>query len=226
MGADFFDDDYDPLAPPAGGPIDAPAEDLGTGGVEGGGVVRLWFEDGKLTTVRVSTTWYDKLPPGQTLTQAFEEAFLLAAAQVAQDEEPERPDTSSITFDLPPFSARAVDAYAAMLHDHTRAWQAAIDELGALPAQPQPARGEHVGAIVQLNRAGHPERIMFDEEWLDNAQVGQICSAVLGATQKAYAAHIPSEDTRQRTLDRFRMEHEVLMTGFRRLLDPRREEHA
>ncbi len=223
---DLFDDEYDPLAPPPGGESDLPLEEeLGTGGFAGGGVVKLWFEQGRLKTVRVSPTWFDKLEPGQTLAQAFEEAFLLSSAAIVEEEDAAL-DTSELMLNLPPLSAAAVDAYAAMLHDHSAAWQRAIDEADHLPPNPSEATGEHTGAVVMLNRAGHPARVMFDEEWLDEAQVGSICSAVYGATMKAYQAFVPTTDHKQRELDRFRLEHEVLMAGFRRLLIPRREEQA
>ena len=223
---DLFDDEYDPLAPPPGGPADAPVEeDLGTGGFAGGGVVKLWFEQGRLKTVRVSPTWFDKLQPEQTLSQAFEEAFLLASASLVEEEDA-RLDTSELMVNLPPLSAQAVDAYAAMMHDHSVAWQRAINEAKTLPAQQREAVGEHLGAIVALNRAGHPARVMFDEAWLEDAQAGAICNAVYGATMKAYQEFVPTTDQKQRELDRFRLEHEVLMAGFRQLLNPRREEQA
>lgn len=43
---------------------------------------------------------------------------------------------------------------------------------------------------------------------------------------KAYQAFVPTTNHKQRELDRFRLEHEVLMAGFRRLLSPQREEQA
>lgn len=226
VSEDLFDDEYDPLAPPPSGESDVPLEEeLGTGGFAGGGVVKLWFEQGRLKTVRVSPTWFDKLEPGQTLAQAFEEAFLLSSAALVEEEDAKL-DTSGLTLHLPPLSAAAVDAYAAMLHDHSAAWQRAIDEAAHLPEDPPEATGEYTGAVVVLNRAGHPARVQFDEEWLEEVQVGSICSAVYGATMKAYQAFVPTTDHKQRELDRFRLEHEVLMAGFRRLLSPRREEQA
>ncbi len=226
MSEDLFDDEYDPLAPPPSGESDVPLEEeLGTGGFAGGGVVKLWFEQGRLKTVRVSPTWFDKLEPGQTLAQAFEEAFLLSSAALVEEEDAKL-DTSGLTLHLPPLSAAAVDAYAAMLHDHSAAWQRAIDEAAHLPEDPPEATGEYTGAVVVLNRAGHPARVQFDEEWLEEVQVGSICSAVYGATMKAYQAFVPTTNHKQRELDRFRLEHEVLMAGFRRLLSPQREEQA
>lgn len=225
MADDFFDDEYDPLAPPAGAPASTLDEDLGVGGFAGGGVVKVWFEHGKLSNVRVSPTWFDDLQPGQSLEQAFEEAFLLASAALVEEEDA-TVDTSGLSFTLPPLSAQAVDAYAAMLHDHSVAWQRAIDEAAGLPPTPSETVGEYTGAVVILNRAGHPAHVRFDEQWLDDAQVGAICSAVYGATMKAYREYVPTTDQKQRELDRFRLEHEVLMAGFRRLLDPQREVHA
>ncbi|WP_296140000.1 hypothetical protein [uncultured Tessaracoccus sp.] len=226
MSDDLFDDEYDPLAPPGGGPAPEPeTEELGVGGFEGGGVVKVWFDDGRLSNVRVSTTWYDQLAEGRTLAMAFEEAFLRASATILEEDDTHI-DPTRLQLDLPPCTPEAVDAYAAMMHDHAARWRAAIEAAPGNEPQPEPAVGEHTGAVVVLNQAGHPARVMFDEEWLEDAQVGPICSAVLGATHKAYQGFVPPTDHTQQALERFRLEHEVLLAGFRRLLDPRREEHA
>lgn len=224
MSDELFDDEYDPLAPMVGADDPAPErkEEPPLGGFGPSGIVRLTFEEGRLATVRVAPNWFDILGPGQTLEAAFMEALILARLDV-HTEEPSATDLSDLEFDLPPFNASSVDAYAAMLHDHSRRWQAAIDA----PHQeidPPEARGEHSGVVVALDRTGFPARVQFDEDWLDEVQVGTICTAVVGATNRAYAAYTPPSDQRQETLDRYRREHEVLMAGFRALLDPNRKE--
>lgn len=229
MSDDLFDDEYDPLAPMFGAPANEPVSDDEAwadpdrqGGFTGAGIVRVWFEEGRLTTVRVSPIWYERLSDGETLAGAFEEAFLLASLTTADDETEESVGDIELP-DLPPFSEHAVDAYAAMLHDHAERWKDAIARAADTPSEPAPlAWGEYHGVRVVLNRAGHPEHVRFDEEWLDGAQSGIIATAVFGATQQAYRSFVPPNDDHQQELDDLRREHEVLQAGFRALLQPTR----
>lgn len=220
MSDDLFDDEYDPLAPMLGGPAADLADDepLASGEFAGGGgVVRLVFDEGRLTSVRVHPSWFDRLPAEQTLAQAFEEAFLLAALARPQQQAAPEGDREP-TFDLPPFSEQAVEAYAAMLHDHAAHWREVVEtEDESEPAEP--VVGRQQGVMVALDPTGHPERVQFADEWLDDVQVGVICSCVMGAVNRAYAQHVPVVDERQVELDRLRREHAVLQTGFRRLIN-------
>lgn len=221
MSDDLFDDEYDPLAPMLGGPVADLADDepLGSGEFAGGGrVVRLVFDEGRLVSVRVHPNWFERLPPEQSLSQAFEEAFLLAALVRADDESTEGDDVDELELDLPPFSEQSVEAYAAMLHDHATRWREVLDTAPAAD-EPEPATGRQQGVTVTLNRAGHPEKVHFVEEWLDGVQVGVICSSVLTAVNRAYADYSPVVDERQRELERLRREHSVLQAGFRKLVN-------
>lgn len=221
VSTEFFDDDYDPLAPPVSGSAAEPEATLDES-VEGGKIVRLRFEDGKLVSVRLSHNWYERLQPGQSLAGAFEEAFLLATATIAQPET-QNVDVTQLDYQLPELSPQTIDNYAALLRSHSVEWQRAIQNQTPEPDQ-RYAMGEQAGVRVVLNQAGQPARIVFDEAWVINSPAGTISNTVLAATRKAYAQYDPQPDPRNELLDRYRIEHEILMEGFRRLLDSRREE--
>lgn len=243
---DLFDDDYDPLAPIAvstsaeeeaedvvdplvelvpDGDDDVLLGEAGDGGFGGAdGLVRIWFDDdGRLERVRVSPVWFKKLGPGQTLEQAFRQAFRASGYAVEEAEEPEPADYSGLDFgELPEFSQESVEAYVALLAEHQARWDEAIARAEAEP-QPRrpPARGKSKGVVVVLDDNGHPAEVEFDDDWLDEAQVGSICNHVVAAAHKAYAKYVPRTNEHLTELERFRMEHDVLIAGFQALMQPR-----
>lgn len=244
MSNDLFDDEYDPLAPPADTPRPAGesgvptgvspgssnAEDeaigeSGDGGFGGGdGIVRIWFDDeGHLSKVRVSPVWFKKLGPGRTLEQAFYQAFRISNIEVAappdEDEEPE--DYSNLDFGrMPALSQETLDAYMAMLADHRDRWREAADRLHDEPQPEIPrAQGKSNGVLLTLDRFGHPDSVQFDQQWLDEAQVGSICINVMAAAHKAYERFVPMNNEGLAELERFQMEHDVLVAGLKALID-------
>ena len=245
MSKDLFDDDYDPLAPvdvstPADEEAEDPddleindldgfdddplgdADDGGFGGADG--LARIWFDDdGRLHKVRLSPVWFKKLAPGQSLEQVFRQAFLASNISVAQQPESERLDRAALDFgDLPPFSEEAMETYLGLMAEHRERWHAAIARAEAQPpARPRRARGKSKGVLLTLDEHGHPAEVQFDDDWLDEAQVGSICINVVAAAHKAYARYVPMTNEHLSELERFRIEHEVLIAGFAELLKPR-----
>lgn len=238
MSSDLFDDEYDPLAPlVVGEPTDDHVgvhkgglsdhdEELGTvddGGFGGGnGLVRIWFDDdGKLTKVRISPVWFRKLQPGQSLDQAFRQAFMMSSLQLAAPQEAGEVDESKLQ-DIPPFSHETIDAFLAEIDDHHRRWDAALAEAVEAPReQPRNVTGKSNGVTLTLDEHGHPHSVVFEEQWLDETQVGSICINVVAAAHKAYAKYVPMTNERLDELERFRAEHEVLLARFHRLFNPR-----
>ena len=121
---------------------------------------------------------------------------------------------------MPAFSQETLDAYMAMLADHRTRWQDAADRLHNEPEPPTPqAQGKSNGVLLTLNRFGHPESVQFDQQWLDDAQVGQICINVTAAAHRAYERFIPTSNEGLAELDRFQLEHDVLLAGLKALID-------
>lgn len=260
VSRDFFDDDYDPLAPQGLGQdeVSDDADDLagdfvepehdsdleqpqpyghdyepdpevegseGDGGFgDGEGIVRVWFDErGRLERVRLHQVWYKALDSGDTLQNAFARALMAASLSIPAVGDEEPADYRDLDFgDLPPFSRESMEAYIAMIEDHKAQWDEALaraQEAGS-PA-PQTVTGRVKGVTVTLDNVGRPTTVDFDERWLDDARVGTICKTVVAAANAAYERFVPTEDEHQLELDRFRLEHEVLLAGFHALLKPR-----
>lgn len=249
MSTKLFDDDYDPLAPqvavgeppapdtmtdeiPAADDVPSaheepvPDEELGEvgdGGFGGGdGIVRVWFDDaGRLCKVRVSPVWFQRLAPGRTLAQAFHQAFRVSSLALGEAPEREQVDYSALEFgELPPFTRETMNAYLGMMEQHKRRWDEAIARAESAPRPTRrPASGKSAGVVVTLDDFGRPASVQFDEDWLDEAQVGAICTHVVTAAQRARERYVPVPDEHRTELERFRTEHDVLTAGFHALLN-------
>lgn len=222
MSHKLFDDEYDPLAPPNYGEeqaTDEPAEPAEPTIGGPGQIVRLRFEEGRLVSVRLAPNWYQRLAPGQSLAAAFQEAFLVGQAEM--DTAPtEQLDLSKLEFEVPEFSEENLEAFAALLQEHSQKWQRAIESHHQQAPAP-PAMGESQGVRVTLNPAGQPSQVIFNEIWAVESSASAISNAVLAATRRAYAAYEPVQDERDEVLTRYRVEHEILQEGFRRMLEVR-----
>lgn len=257
VSTDYFDDDYDPLAPmidAAPADVDEPAhvdessgrsgspqsanlevtvddalDEEGDGGIGGGnGIVRIWVEDdGRMSKVRVSPVWFQRLGPDQTLELAFQDAFAKARMRVA-----ERGTVESTSFDdadfgeIPPLTPENISLYVRMMNDHRKRWLALVEESVKEPPAPVPTfRGKSAGVVMTLTNAGFPSRVEFNQKWLDDAQVGSICINVSAAAAKAYEQfeqYVPETNERDEAIRTMEAEQEYMMAGFYRLFDPRR----
>ncbi len=273
MSTDYFDDDYDPLAPmidAAPADVDEAArldeaswhsdswqsidddvtddelfdddaanvelfddelidDDEGDGGIGGGnGIVRIWVEDdGRISKVRVSPVWFQRLGPGRTLEQAFLEAFGKARMRVAEPGVVESPSFDDADFgEIPPLTPENISLYVRMMNDHRERWLALVEEAAQEPPAPVPTfRGKSAGVVVTLTDAGFPSQVEFDEKWLDDAQVGSICINVSAAATKAYEQferYVPEANERDEEIRTMEAELEYMMAGFYRLFEPRR----
>lgn len=236
MADDLFDDDYDPLARPesATSAEDAadPAvdgelgdADVDFGSVSGGdGIVRIWFDDDRrLSKVRVSPVWFERLQGSQTLESAFAEAFRLAHLDVGKPRSFPAPEQEDETDDVvPEFSLENLRAMTAELSSLMDEWDAAVERRLAADPAPEPRRvvGRSEGVTVTLNTAGYPWSVAFDQRWLDDAQVGAICTHVLAAAQRAQSAFVPAVDEAVAELAHFKGRHDRLMTRALRMMDP------
>ncbi len=234
----FFDDEYDPLAPiadvsdasclprshPGGlaeGLVDDDEDFTGDHGVSGGdGIVRIWLDgDHRLAKVRVSPVWYERLQGEETLEDAFGQAFRRAWLDVAAAEEPEGPVCDEAWLaGLPRPTPTTTRAGLAAVHEQLGRFRDAAAQVAATPApRPRLTVGRVEGVRLTLDERGHPRTIAFDQDWLDDAQVGVIVSSVMAAAGKAYEQYVPSTDGRRAMLDRYRSEYRLLRAGIHRM---------
>ncbi len=242
MTGEFFDDDYDPLAPMlAGDEACADSESLGSfgpgsedgplelGDVDDGGfgdgIVRIWVDDdGRLEKVRVSPYWFKKLQGSDTLAGCFNQAFQVAGMRLASPKEAKLPDLDEELGELPEPTFENLRIVRLMIEENSRLIAAAAEEAAQLPAAPQRRlTARHEGATVVLDADGRPDEVRFDEAWLDEVQVGPLANAVMRAANKAYAQRVPSEpDPRFATLDDYQHRQELLLAGLFRMLNPKK----
>ncbi len=164
--------------------------------------VRIWVDDARrLTKVRLSNRWRERAK-GTSLASMFDEAFLLASAQIGDESSALMPADlmGDSTIDDEPVEALSWDAVAAALSrvDELRSRMA---ELDAKPAdQIEPSRyvgAEAVGLSdnrmveVTLDLHGATRRITFNDPWLNQSRVTEVCDAVMQAHRAAYAAYQP-----------------------------------
>ncbi len=234
----FFDDEYEPLAPiadvsdasslpksrPAGlaeGLVDDDEDLSGDHGVSGGdGIVRIWLDDDhRLAKVRVSPVWYERLQGEETLEDAFHQAFRRAWLDVGATEDPEGPVTDEAWLaGLPRPTPTTTRAALAAVHEQLGRWRDVAARVTATPAaRPRPTVGRADGVRLTLDDWGHPRTIAFDQDWLDDAQVGVIVSSVMAAASRAYEQYVPSTDARQVVRHRYRGEYRLLRAGVHRM---------
>ncbi|GAA4888517.1 hypothetical protein GCM10025789_00950 [Tessaracoccus lubricantis] len=244
-----FDDDFDPLAPPAAGapeddegaaddPLAAPGypgepeaegpEDDADGGFsDHERVVRVWVEDGRLAKVRLSPVWFHKVPDAAALEARFREALMLStlrlpAAPQGAVEAPYEPEASAEVLErlrgLPRLSRRSLVQFAALADEFDARDAAALEAHGDV-TRGEPVSGRSKGVTVTLNPDGVAERVTFDPKWLDEAQVGAICTHIMRAADRAHAlrdAAAPGEAA----VDELTEERELLRLALLTLLKP------
>ena len=240
-----FDDEFDPLAPPEGGlssPDDpgeddllaAPSylltddEDVDDDDSDGGfsdpeRVVRIWVEDGRLTKVRVSPIWFHKVPDAAALQDRFRMALMRSTLRVAAIPEdsrrPEIPEEAAEAFRaLPSLSRRSLALMRSARREMAARHSAALAEHD--PPAPAPAvSGRSKGVTVTLNSAGWAVGVEFDPKWLDDAQVGAICTHVMIAAERAYARYEPVQQVDE-LREEIAVERELMRTAMLVLFKP------
>lgn len=228
-----FDDDFDPLAPPDFGDAPDEAADPGVGGfADPDRIVRVWVEDNRLTKVRVSPVWFRRVMGEDTLENHFRQAFAEASFSLASvpdestapvDEDEDGLADDDAAFDqLPRLSKASLAAFGELFAQVERRIDEAVDSSAPGRAEPAPPTvGTAQGVTVVLDARGRACDVQFEEDWLDEAQVGAIGSAVLAAAQDAYARHGDTGDAHPE-LDDLLEERRLLMAAYRAMLNPRR----
>lgn len=189
-----FDDDFDPLAPPGYGGEEPQAE-LGADESDGGvsdyeRVVRVWVEDGHLTKVRVSPVWFHKVKDGAGLEAKLREALMLATLREpvpveTPEEKPFPLETIQQLREVPTLSRGSLVMFDQMGREMDQRHAAAMAEAQAAPSR-EIVSARSKGVTVVLNKDGVAERVTFDTKWLDEAQVGSICTHIMVAAERAY----------------------------------------
>jgi DNA-binding protein YbaB len=218
------DQDQGDLSGPATGPEDEPTTDddllAPVGGAEewtpeqgfpdSSMTVRIWVDaDKRLTKVRISNRWRERAK-GTTLSNMFDEAFVLATAALGTlfptaERSPDTEPNESLSWE-------SLDDVVAGIAEVSRE-QAALD---ADPASEMPSRW--VGApveghsanrmvAVRLSLHGRVEKVAFSDAWLNQSRVSEVCAAVMEAQAAALARFVPpvyEPGDRERLADRFR----------------------
>lgn len=218
----------DPLAAPSydDGAIEADEIDESDGGFsDHHGIVRLWLEGDRLSRVRLSPVWFHKVADAAALEACFRQALLLATLRIAPEPAGDEADTAheeefpAEVYDrfrgLPELSRRSLMAFDQLGREMEERHAAALPE--PEPKEPAVVSGRSKGVTVTLNDAGLVDRITFDPKWLDDAQVGAICTHIMLAADRAYGKYTPGasddevleEQARERALHR-----QALLTMF------------
>lgn len=224
----------DLLAPPAYGGAEPAVEeefDEDDGGIsDHEKIVRIWVEDGRLTKVRLSPVWFHKLPDGKALEARFRQALLLSTMRIAQADETDAeeadaagegfpPEVAARFRDLPELSRRSLALFDALGREMDERHAAVLDAYE--PPPPPPAvSGRSKGVTVFLNPAGMAVRVAFEPKWLDDAQVGSICTHLMIAAERAYAQHRPHV-AEESVLDEIAVESALYREALRTMLTPR-----
>lgn len=154
------------------------------------GCVRIWVDDDRrLTKILISNRWRER-SRGTSLSSMLDEVFLMAQARIAVGSarlggnEPER---------VPPMSWEAL----AELQQQSFEISEESDRLDALPPD-QVEQSRWVGETVEgvssnrmvtarLSLFGLTEQVTFDQAWLQQSRVSQLCESVMEAHRDAYA---------------------------------------
>jgi hypothetical protein len=158
------------------------------------GSLRIWVDDDRrLTKVVVSNRWRER-GKGTTLASMFDEAFLLAQARLGVPPAPSVPPEHSVAPEL---------SWEALAEAQEQSFEIAEEEqrLGAMP-EDQLRPNRWVGTSVQgvsanqmvtvtLDIFGLTESVRFDDMWVAQARVAQVCDGVMEAHQDAYSRFRP-----------------------------------
>lgn len=202
--------------------------------MDSAGIVRVWLADGRLTQVRVSHTWRNRIGR-RSLESCFAEALALAtlrdevlpfAADGTLSEPPavaEPENYDGIDFgQLPRFDSRSFQGLRDRFDEVEQRWDDALErQRDDQPAATRPITGTHKGVTVTLDGDGRAEQVSFDKVWLAEANADAISTHVLRAADAAVARFVP--DDRGGELDACEAEHQFLMTAFTAMLNPEEE---
>lgn len=137
-------------------------------------IVRVWLTEGRLTKVRLSTSWHRRLGK-RSLSDAFAQALLCAGVET-EDLPQSVADPEGFTDDdVPETSFESLEVLVetmAELGEREAALRAAASERAGVEAR-------SAGVTVGLDERGLPISVAFDPDWLENAQSGEIADRVV-----------------------------------------------
>ena len=216
----LMDDDYDPLAPVHVEEADED-DDIGADhtAADPARIVRVWIdEDGALERVHVSPVWHRKIGH-RTLDEVFN--AVLAAAKVRLAPEPDSPDEDLSGVDFSGLLRFGRDPFTTIrlaLENVNRRWaEAAARQLSEPRASAAIAEAADDDITVWLDEDGHLNRVEFDPDWLDDADVREITDGVTRLAREARARYVPAPPQHDELADIAR-EHDILMAGMQRML--------
>lgn len=172
--------DEEPLAPGVDGLDEEFPEESDGGFSDQQRIVCVWVSEGRLTKVRLSTSWHRRLGK-RSLSDAFAQA-LLGAAVHTEDLPQTVADPEGFTDDdLPDTSFDSLEVLVETMRD-----------LGEREAEIRRAVGERPGVearsqgvTVGLDERGLPMSVGFDPDWLENAQSSEIADRVVRCAAQA-----------------------------------------
>ncbi|RRD46611.1 hypothetical protein [Tessaracoccus sp. OH4464_COT-324] len=194
------------------------------GSVDAQGLVRVWFdESNRLQRVRLNSFWYSKIKPGQSLDNAFRQAFADFALRVNpvfdgyfEQEPPVEDFAPAEPNDAVEGLHRITELHERMMAELDAQADATDDADSA--RETEPVVGRAYGVTITLNPAGLPEDISFDPGWLDRTNVGDICAAVVEAAKNAYDSLQPPEDDRITAYDELSKQRDALLASLSRFI--------
>lgn len=215
------DDEFDPLAPVY---VDAVDEDDDPGSDHTAAdplrIVKVWIEpDGELTRVQVSPIWHRKVGH-RSLDEVFNGVLAAAALHMPPDEpRTALPDLDGVDFSgVLRFGRDPLNTLRLALENVNRRWlEVAERRIANPPPQPQIVEVGDDEIRLRLDPEGRVASVSFDEEWLDDADVGEINLGVVRLARRARAAYVPQEPVRDELAD-LALEHEILVAGLTRML--------
>lgn len=211
-------DDFDPLAPVYYGETDddVPIDEHGWFR-DPERVVQLRFDGDELVRVRIAFGWSDRI--GHKPLESYVNAALaLARSRVAsahdEADTSELPDISDVDFSgITRFNADVFATFKQAFENFQQQWdQAVVDAVATDPDGSGPVWGKTQYVAVLTDDHGWPERVEFDDEWLEDAERGEIADAVIEAARRARAAFRPASSPNDH-LDALVRQHTVLMRG-------------
>ncbi|AQP50665.1 hypothetical protein [Tessaracoccus flavescens] len=232
-------EEEDPLAAPAysSGQTEEPEEeDEGDGGFsDEDRLVRVWLEDGRLVKNRISPVWFTKLGPKDSLHNHFREALMMASLdRAAQERDAEQsepagpmedlaalPDEVRAIFESLPFTLDTIEAVGAVAEELGQQYEAAVEAEQSAWA-PRSFSGRSQGVTVTVDEWGNTSEVDFDEQWLDQAQVGSLVTHVQHAADRAHEKYVPRQPNE--ALESLDQEQRLLSTVLTAILNPRKDQ--
>lgn len=159
--------------------------------------VRIWVDEEtrRLTRVRLSTRWRERIA-GRQLADSFTEAFFLANAHVGNSlpsaPVPQPEPSAELEFTWENFQDLQERA-AELMERSDELARRAPNEVRWADLRGNRATGlSNNGHVrVTLGLGGLTEAVELSSTWLQKARISEIADAVMGAHQKAYQNYVP-----------------------------------